>query len=89
MQHEKVQRLSLVGQKFGELSSFTETETERVVRELAEELGVKAAKLIHPIRLAVTGKQVGPGLFEMLEVLGKKRVTDRIARFVALSSSQA
>ena len=80
---EAIQRLSLVKEKLAGLSSFTKEETERVVRELAAELGIKAALLIHPIRLSVTGKKAGPGLFEILEVLGQERVVTRIGRFVA------
>jgi len=78
-----IQRLSLVKEKFVTLSSFTKEATERVVRESAAELDIKAALLIHPIRVVVTGKLVGPGLFEILEVLGKERVVNRIDRFLA------
>jgi len=59
---------------------------ESVVRSIASELGVKAAKLIHPLRVAVSGKRVGPGLFELLEVLGKERVINRIERTLAMLS---
>lgn len=78
-----IQRLLLVKEKFAKLSSFTKEETELVVRESAAELDIKAALLIHPLRVVVTGKLVGPGLFEILEVLGKERVVSRIERFVA------
>ena len=53
---------------------------EEAVREMAERRGVKAARIIHPLRVAVSGKKVGPGLFELLEVLGKERVIKRIQR---------
>lgn len=78
-----IQRLLLVKEKLVRLASFTKEDTEKAVRELAAELDIKAAMLIHPIRVAVTGKQAGPGLFEILEVLGKNRVVSRIERFVA------
>lgn len=39
--------------------------------ELGESLGVGLGKLVHPTRLALTGKSVGPGLFELAELLGK------------------
>ena len=51
---------------------------ETVIRSLADELGVKAAKIIHPVRLAVTGKTAGAGLFETLALLGKSRTIGRI-----------
>jgi len=78
-----IQRLLLVKEKLARLASFSKEDTEKAVRELAAELDIKAAMLIHPIRVAVTGKQAGPGLFEILEVLGKNRVVSRIERFVA------
>jgi glutamyl/glutaminyl-tRNA synthetase len=45
---------------------------------LSEELGIAAAKLIHPVRLALTGFGVSPGLFELMEVLSKEVVLRRI-----------
>ena len=45
------------------------------MKETAAILGVKAGELVHPARVAVSGKSVGPGLYEMLEVLGRERVS--------------
>ncbi|MDK2896419.1 MAG: glutamyl-tRNA synthetase [Candidatus Atribacteria bacterium] len=70
--------LSRCLEEFKEIDDFTAPRLEEVVRKQAENLGIKAAKLIHPLRVAVSGKRVGPGLFELLEVLGKKRVIERI-----------
>jgi len=53
---------------------------EQVVRELAAEREMKAAALIHPIRVAVTGRTAGPGLFETMHVLGKERCVTRLRR---------
>jgi glutamyl-tRNA synthetase len=55
---------------------------ERELRALAEAQGVKAGRLIHAARLAVTGRMVSPGLFEMLALLGRDRVVARLDRFV-------
>ncbi len=52
---------------------------EAVVREYAEANGMGAGKLIHPIRLAVTGRGMGPGLFELLAVIGKAECLTRIS----------
>ncbi|NSW76195.1 MAG: glutamate--tRNA ligase, partial [Candidatus Atribacteria bacterium] len=62
------------------LSPFTVETLENAIRQKAEALGVKAASLIHPLRIAVSGQKVGPGLFELLAVLGKDRVISRIER---------
>ncbi len=55
---------------------------EEGVRREAEAQGAKAAALIHPIRVAVTGASVGPSLFEVLEVLGRERALARLDRLV-------
>lgn len=62
------------------LEPFDAPTIEAAIRREAEQKGVKAAQFIHPLRVAVSGKKVGPGLFELLEVLGKERVLARIAR---------
>lgn len=57
---------------------FTEAELERVVREHAEREGVGAGKVIHPLRLALTGAGASPGLFEMMVVLGRETCLRRL-----------
>jgi glutamyl-tRNA synthetase len=70
---------------------FDVAATEQALRALAESLGVGAAKLIHPLRLALTGKGASPGIFDVAVVLGKERTLARLARFIerlsALSAS--
>jgi glutamyl-tRNA synthetase len=51
---------------------------EQALRDLAEELGLKPREAFQPIRLAVTGSKVSPGLFESLEVLGKDESLARL-----------
>ena len=63
-----------------QIEDFRAPVLEEAVREMAKERGMKAAQIIHPLRVAVSGKKVGPGLFELLEVLGKERVIKRIQR---------
>ena len=53
---------------------------ERDLRALAEGRGIKAAVLIHAARLAVTGRMVSPGLFEMLALVGRDEVVTRLRR---------
>jgi glutamyl-tRNA synthetase len=56
---------------------------ERDLRALAERRGLKAGALIHATRLALTGRMVSPGLFEMLELVGRERALARMDRLVA------
>lgn len=68
------------------LASFTAADVEAAVRESAGTFGVGGGKLIHPLRLAVTGVALGPGLFELMAVLGKETCLRRIERAVTALS---
>jgi glutamyl-tRNA synthetase len=64
------------------LGEFTAPKIEEACRKLAEEKGIKAAKIIHPTRVAISGTSAGAGLFEMMEVLGKEKVLTRVKKAV-------
>jgi glutamyl/glutaminyl-tRNA synthetase len=51
---------------------------EAAVRALAAERGIHSREVIHPARVALTGKTAGPGLFELMELLGRPRVVARL-----------
>jgi glutamyl-tRNA synthetase len=59
---------------------FDEQSLEQALRALAETRGVKAGNLIHATRIAMTGRMVSPGLFEMLVLLGRDHVLARLDR---------
>jgi glutamyl-tRNA synthetase len=61
---------------------FDVTTTEEALRGLAEAKGVSAAKLIHPLRLALTGRGASPGIFDVAVVLGKERSLNRLKRLI-------
>lgn len=65
------------------LDAFSHDAIELLCRTMAEEKGLKAAQIIHPTRVAISGKTTGAGLFEMMEVLGKDRVLERMRKAVA------
>jgi glutamyl-tRNA synthetase len=58
--------------------AFSTVNLETALRGLAEARGLKAAGLIHATRVAVIGRAVSPGLFEVLALLGADRVSARI-----------
>ena len=66
------------------LTRFETTGIEEMIRAMAEKEGVKAGILINGIRTAVTGQAVGPGLFELLNALGRDRVVRRLRKAVDL-----
>lgn len=69
------------------LPEFTTDTAEGVFRTYAEERDVKAGLLINATRTAVSGTSVGPGLFEMLEVIGRDAVVRRLRDSVDLISA--
>jgi glutamyl-tRNA synthetase len=61
-----------------EVEPFSADEIEAALRKFAEERGLKPREAFQPIRLAVTGSNVSPGLFESLELLGKEETLARL-----------
>jgi len=56
--------------------------TEDTLRKLADSSGVSAGKLIHPLRLALTGKGSSPPIFDVAVLLGKERSLLRLRRLI-------
>lgn len=73
-------RLARLRDALSALDSFNASAIEGALKAVAAELGVKAGVLVHPTRLACTGRTVGPSLYHLMEVLGKDRVLARIDR---------
>jgi glutamyl-tRNA synthetase len=63
---------------FADLPTFDPASTEMALRMVADERGVKAAALIHAVRVAVTGRTASPGLFETLTFIGRERTRARL-----------
>jgi glutamyl-tRNA synthetase len=76
-----VERLQRIAARF-EDAEWTPGELEARLRALATEMDTGAGKLIHPLRVALTGNMASPGIFDVLVLLGRERVSDRMARGV-------
>lgn len=72
--------LRAVIKRLQDVPDWTRESIETAVRQAGDELGLSGGQVIHPVRMAVTGRMVGPGLFETMEVLGKERVLSRLIR---------
>jgi len=81
--------LEAIDSAFIALETFDPASTETALRALAESKGVKAGVLIHAVRVAITGKTVSPGLFDVIALLGRDRVRARLggARRLLLTST--
>jgi glutamyl-tRNA synthetase len=69
------------------ITEFGHDAAESVLREFSEEAGVKAGLLINAARTALTGQAVGPGMFDIMVVLGQRRTVDRLRRAAELAGS--
>jgi glutamyl-tRNA synthetase len=80
-----VEHLAALDVALTELPTFDLVAIEEAERTTADARGVKAATLSHAVRVAVTGKTVSPGLFEVLALLGRQRVHDRLYAAIRLA----
>lgn len=74
---------ALLGELYESLKAvepFTAGKMEAVVKDLVERLEIGFGKLMNPLRISLVGSNIGPGLMDMMEVLGKEEVLQRINR---------
>ena len=64
--------------RYQELAEFNLEETERVARELADELAIKPGIIINAMRTVVTGQLAGPSMFDILVTIGQEKVVRRL-----------
>lgn len=71
-------RVGMLADRLEALDPFERSEIERTTRALAEELGIGAAELIHPCRVAVTGQGVSPDIFSVIHLVGREKSVERL-----------
>jgi len=80
---EAVERLIALHDEFARIENWNLETLESTLKNLAQKLGCKTGDLVHPARVAVSGRSVGPSLYHMLEVMGKERVLKRFDRLIS------
>lgn len=70
--------------KLSSLSSFNMDEMHKVFDEVMEESELKLGKIAQPVRVALTGGTVSPGIFEVMDILGKEEVLKRLNAAIAI-----
>jgi glutamyl-tRNA synthetase len=70
--------LDAAAEALAELEPFDADTIEPALRELAARLELKPREAFQPIRVAVTGSKISPGLFESIELLGREKSVDRL-----------
>ncbi len=69
------------------LDRFEAAEIEKVFMGIIEKQGIKLGQIAQPVRVAVTGNSVSPGIFEVIEIVGKDKTLRRLERAIALIKS--
>ena len=75
-------RLRRLRQRYGGEEDWSAAALEAALKQLGTEIGCKTGELVHPARVAVSGRSVGPSLYHMLEVMSKPRVLQRMDRAI-------
>jgi len=68
----------VLAERLSTVNDFNVKATEEAFRAVVAQLGIEAGTLVHPVRVALTGKAVGPGLFDTMVLLGQERTTRRL-----------
>ncbi|MFO8053311.1 MAG: glutamate--tRNA ligase, partial [Candidatus Omnitrophota bacterium] len=82
LENKLSQEMKALRDKLSQIDNFRKDLIEERFRKTAKDLGLKVGVLVHPTRVALTGRRKGPGLFETMEVLGKERVLQRLDKLI-------
>jgi len=80
--------LGEIREELSALSGWDAGSIEAVFNRVLERLELKLGKVAQPLRVALTGTTVSPGIYEIIDVLGKERVTERIDRALSFIDSK-
>ncbi|MBI3124393.1 MAG: glutamate--tRNA ligase [Ignavibacteriales bacterium] len=75
---ETPEQLKALRNKFSELKNPSKEDYEAALKQTVADLNIGVGKIIHPLRLAVSGQSTGPGMYDLLFILGKDEVIKRI-----------
>ena len=79
LKYEELQQwLPQLADRYEQLTEFSLSETERVARELAEELDIKPGIIINAMRTVITGQLAGPSMFDIVVTIGREKVVQRL-----------
>ena len=89
LKEEMADHLKAVVEGIPSLQDYTKKGMETFLRSLAEKRGIKLKVIAQPLRVAITGKTVSPGIDEVMITLGQERVIKRINRAIAYIKNRA
>lgn len=74
--------LRMYAEKISVIENPGKSDYESVLKQIAEEIGTGTGNIIHPLRLAVSGVSGGPGVYEILDIIGKEKTINRIYKII-------
>ncbi len=78
LSNDRSKEFQILSERVNRLDTFDAASLEKTFRDLVAELGIQASELVHPVRVALTGKTIGPGLFDTMAILGKEKTVQRL-----------
>ncbi len=81
--------LRLLAEGLASSADFSEKALEDVFKSVMDSTGLKLGKIAQPVRVALTGKTASPGIFEIIAIIGKDRVLQRLDKAVAFIEGKA
>ena len=81
---ETIETLQKAADYIEEISDFTQDNLETAFKKVMDETQLKFGKIAQPVRVALTGTNVSPGIFEMILALGKDKTITRIRKAIDL-----
>ncbi len=82
-----IELLNKFKEQLATVDPFEPAPLEEALKAFVEQQGIKIGELVHPLRVAISGKAVGPGLYDCLSLLGKEKCLTRIDRAVKTNAS--
>ena len=77
-----------IADKLSNLSDYNLDEMHKVFDQVMEERELKLGKIAQPVRVALTGGTVSPGIFEVMDILGKDEVLKRLGNAISVIPSE-
>jgi len=77
--------LKEVTEKLSALEEFTQDKIEKIFMDIVNERGLKLGQVAQPVRVVITGSTVSPGIYEVLEIVGKEKAIKRLRRVIDAS----
>lgn len=77
--------LKEITERLEAVSEFNQKEIEKVFMDMVNEKGIKLGDIAQPVRVAITGSTVSPGIYEVLELVGKEKTLNRLRRVINAS----